>query len=54
MQARSVHFLVKATGGFLKQGDAAVVVRGICTDSRRVGTDDAFLAVWRICGQMRK
>ena len=48
MQARSVHFLVKATGGFLKQGDAAVVVRGICTDSRRVGTDDAFLAV---CGE---
>lgn len=45
MDARDMGWCARAAAGVLEQGDAGVRVKGVSTDSRRVGPGDVFVAL---------
>lgn len=45
MESRPVSFVVEACGGELVHGDATGFVQRTCTDSRKVGPEDLFVAL---------
>jgi UDP-N-acetylmuramoyl-tripeptide--D-alanyl-D-alanine ligase len=45
MEARSLRFVCDSCSGKLLTGSPATLVRGVCTDSRRIQPDDLFFAL---------